>query len=85
LKTQINNYLNKQQPLATIYRQNFSTTKLQKKYAPATLSEKIFKRTCVRSIKDAITVRPEGMPNKIAFNEIILYKPSTKETSKITL
>jgi hypothetical protein len=30
-------------------------------------------------------IRLEGMPDKIAFNEILLYKPSTKEASKITL
>lgn len=30
-------------------------------------------------------IRLEGMPNKIAFNEVILYKPSTKQTSKITI
>ncbi|XHH09814.1 MAG: hypothetical protein ACFCUE_04085 [Candidatus Bathyarchaeia archaeon] len=30
-------------------------------------------------------IRLEGMPEKIAFNEIQLYKPSTKETSTIIL
>ena len=30
-------------------------------------------------------IRLEGMPGKIAINEIILYKPSTKQTSKITI
>jgi hypothetical protein len=30
-------------------------------------------------------IRLEGMPDKIAFNEIELYKPSTKETATITL
>jgi hypothetical protein len=30
-------------------------------------------------------MRLQGMPEKIAFNEILLYKPSTKETSTIML
>ncbi|MGD6932851.1 MAG: hypothetical protein ACQCN5_01435 [Candidatus Bathyarchaeia archaeon] len=30
-------------------------------------------------------IRLEGMPERIAFNEILLYKPSTKETSIIIL
>lgn len=30
-------------------------------------------------------IRLEGLPDKIAFNEILLNKPSTKETSTITL
>lgn len=30
-------------------------------------------------------IRLEGMPDKIAFNEIMLYKPSTKETATIIL
>jgi len=30
-------------------------------------------------------IRLEGMPSKIAINEILLFKPSTKETSKIIL
>ncbi len=30
-------------------------------------------------------IRLEGMPDLIAINEILLYKPSTNETSKITL
>ncbi len=30
-------------------------------------------------------IRLEGMPDKIAFNEIMLFKASTKETSTITL
>ncbi len=30
-------------------------------------------------------IRLEGMPDKIAFNEIMIYKPSTNESSIITL
>jgi hypothetical protein len=30
-------------------------------------------------------IRLEGMPDKIAFNEVMLYKPSTRESSTITL